>query len=91
MTTLRKIHSKLEWCFSNVYIPTYYTCLDTHVLQLQAYSITYVVSGKLANILGRKIMNSEVKRNQEETVTMITMEEQNRRLALQISWKTSSL
>ena len=41
------------------------------------------VSGKLANILGHKILNSEVKYNQEENVTMITiMEEQNRRLGL---------
>jgi len=41
------------------------------------------VGGKLANILGRKILNSEVKCDQEQNVTMITiMEEQNRELGL---------
>jgi capsular polysaccharide biosynthesis protein len=46
-------------------------------------SILQNVSGKLTNILGHKILNSAVKCNQEENVTVIKiMEEQNRRLGL---------
>jgi capsular polysaccharide biosynthesis protein len=39
-------------------------------------SILQTVIGKLANNLGHKILNSEIKCNREENVTMITIMEE---------------